>query len=74
MSIQYHPLVFYMALVAAVELAFWLVAKAAKNPRYYLGHIDWFIYIGVAITVVNWAVKNYMLVFRGVDLLPPWPL
>jgi hypothetical protein len=29
------------------------------------------ILIGVGIVMVNWFFKNYMLVVKGVDLLPP---
>ena len=31
------------------------------------------VYTGAAIALVNWVYKNYMLVVRGVDLLPLWP-
>jgi hypothetical protein len=32
-----------------------------------------FVYIGVGIILANWMFKNYMLVFRGIDLIPLWP-
>ena len=44
-----------------------------ENPRYYLGHEKLLVYTGAAIALVNWVYKNYMLVVRGVDLLPLWP-
>ena len=69
LSIRYHPLVAYMAVVLTAEL----VSRAAKNPRYYLGHEKLLVYTGAAIALVNWVYKNYMLVVRGVDLLPLWP-
>ncbi len=72
LSIQYHPLVAYMAAVMLVELVSWVISRAAKNPRLYLGHVMAFVYGGVAIILVNWIFKNYMLVARGVDLLPQW--
>lgn len=72
LSIQYHPLVVYMAVVLTVELASFALSRAVKNPRYYLGHEHMFIYLGVAIAMANWLYKNYMLVVRGVDLLPLW--
>lgn len=74
LSFQYHPLVLYMAAVVTVELLSLAVSRVAKNPRYYLGHENMFVYMGAAIAVVNWLYKNYMLVVRGVDLLPLWPL
>ncbi len=72
LSIQYHPLVAYAAAVILIELVSWGISRAAKNPRWYLGHITGFVYGGVAIIMVNWIFKNYMLVARGVDLLPQW--
>ena len=69
LSIRYHPLVAYMAVV----LTSFGVSRAAKNPRYYLGHEKFLVYTGAAIALVNWVYKNYMLVVRGVDLLPLWP-
>lgn len=73
LSIQYHPLVAYMAVVLTAELVSFGVSRAAKNPRYYLGHEKLLVYTGAAIVLVNWVYKNYMLVVRGVDLLPMWP-
>ena len=68
---SYHPLVAYMAAVLAAELLSFLASKAAKNPRYYLGHEVLFAYIGGIILLINWLYKNYMLAVKGIDLLPP---
>ena len=70
LSIRYHPLVAYMAVVLTAELVSFGVSRAAKNPRYYLGHEKFLVYTGAAIALANWVYKNYMLVVRGVDLLP----
>lgn len=72
MSFQYHPLVLYTAVVMAAEVASYTVSRVLKKPRWYLGHEKLFIYIGAGIVVVNWIYKNVMLVFFGIDLLPPW--
>lgn len=72
MSLQYHPLVPYMAAVILLELASLGIAKATKNPRWYLGHETLFVYIAAGIIVVNWIGKNVLLVFFGIDLLPAW--
>ena len=69
MSIQYHPLVFYAAAVAAVEFVTWTAAKLSGKPGIYPGHGKFFIWLGVALTVVNFVVKNVLLVGFGVDLL-----
>lgn len=71
LSLSYHPLVAYMAAVLAAELLSFLASKAAKNPRYYLGHEVLFAYIGGIILLINWLYKNYMLAVKGIDLLPP---
>ena len=73
MSFQYHPLVLYMAAVILAEVVSFGIARATKNPRWFLGHVLGFVYIGVGIILANWIFKNYMLVFQGVDLIPPWP-
>lgn len=68
-SIQYHPLVVYMAVAASAEFVTWLAAKISGRSELYLGHGTCFIYLGIAVTVVNWIVKNVLLVGFGVDLL-----
>lgn len=69
-SIQYHPLVFYVIFMACVELISWLVARVSGNRRWFLGHGEWLVYIGIAITAVNWIVKNVLLLGFGIDLMP----
>lgn len=69
-SIQYHPLVLYMAAVFLLEVASYALSKCLHRPKLHVKRYMLFIYIGVAVVVVNWLVKNYMLVVRGVDLLP----
>ena len=71
LSIQYHPLVFYTALMAVVEFVGYWLAKKLRRPGLYLGRYGLVVSVGVAIVLVNWIFKNYMLVGRGVDLLPP---
>lgn len=75
-SLQYHPLVLYGALIVAAELAaYWIAGRrgrvrdvSASFRRY-----EWEVLIGTVILVLNWILKNYMLVFRGVDLLAERP-
>ena len=68
-SIQYHPLVFYMAAVAAVELVRLAVNLAKKRPVGYEKRHEMLVWIGVAIILANWGIKNYMLAVKGIDLL-----
>lgn len=68
-SIQYHPLVVYMAVVVTAEFITWLAAKISGRSELYLGHGTCFIYLGIAVTAVNWIVKNVLLLGFGIDLL-----
>lgn len=68
-SFVYHPLVLYTVLVVAAEAVSAIIAKRAGKPEYYLGHENLFIYIGAGIILVNWIVKNVLLVGFGIDLL-----
>lgn len=69
-SIQYHPLVFYMAVITAAEFLSYGAARVTKRPELHLKRYDMFVYIGVVIIIINWIFKNYMLVVKGIDLLP----
>ncbi len=68
-SFVYHPLVLYTVLVVAAEAITALAAKKTGKAGYYLGHENLFIYIGAGIILVNWIVKNVLLVGFGIDLL-----
>lgn len=72
MSFQYHPLVIYAVLVILLELATWAAAKVFHRPSLHIRRYNLFLLIGAGLIVGNWVYKNYMLVFGGVDLLPPF--
>lgn len=69
-SFRYHPLVPYAAAVIGLELLTALIARWTKNPRWYLGHEKFFLYLAIGIVAVNWIFKNYMLAVHGIDLMP----
>lgn len=69
-SLQYHPLVFYTAVVVLVEAGSAVIARKTGKPERYLGHEKLLLYLGVGIILLNWIVKNYLLVAKGIDLLP----
>lgn len=69
-SFSYHPLVPYIAFAVLLILASWIVSKLWKRPGWRLRRYDILTYIGVAIVVVNWVWKNYMLVAKGIEMLP----
>lgn len=70
MSFQYHPLVLYTAAVVLLEMASWGASRILHRPQLHIRRYNVFILIGAGIVVANWFYKNYMLVFRGMDLLP----
>ncbi len=70
-SIRYHPLVFYTTVVAVLEAGGYWLAKRTGRSWLYIGRYGLMASVGVAITLANWIFKNYMLVVRGIDLLPP---
>ena len=70
MSFQYHPLVLYAVFILFLEM---ILRTAVKRQMFSmdLRKADRiFILTGAALTAANWIFKNYMLVFKGVDLLP----
>lgn len=70
LSLQYHPLVLYGAVIVVLEAGSAVLMKLTKGRISYLGHETLFVYIGIGIVLVNWIVKNVMLVGFGIDLLP----
>lgn len=68
-SLQYHPLVLYTSAVVCLEVISAVIAKRTGKPEYYLGHEKALIYLGVGIILLNWVVKNYLLLAKGIDLL-----
>lgn len=73
LSFFYHPLVLYCAVIAAWFAVSYLLYWRTKNPKYRLFLDTKYIYVGVGITVVNFLIKNYFLLARGLDLLEQLP-
>lgn len=69
-SIQYHPLVAYMAAIVTIELVRLIFDKAQKRFTGYQKRYEMFVWIGVVVILVNWGIKNYWLAVKGIDLLP----
>ena len=67
-SIQYHPLVFYMAVMILIEFATYALSRVLHRPELHLKRYNLLVYIGIAVILVNWAVKNILLL-NGIDLL-----
>lgn len=71
MSVQYHPLVLYTVIAVLAEVIIRFLSKKRKHPLDHKKRERILILIGDAIVVINWIFKNYMLVAKGIDLLPP---
>lgn len=70
MSVQYHPLVLYTVIVLLMELIIRLICKNGKHPVNHRKRERVLVLIGVVILLANWIFKNYMLAYKGIDLLP----
>ena len=69
-SLFYNPIVLYGAAVLAAEAGTWILAKVLKKPRLYLARYSWFVLIGCLILAANCIFKNYMLLAKGIALIP----
>lgn len=69
-SLYYHPLVPYMAAVLAAEGLLWLRARKKGRREELKRPYETEIYVGMVIALVNWAVKNWVLVVWGRHLIP----
>lgn len=72
-SFFYHPLIIYVVLVFVVFAFSWFIHEKTKNPKFRLHFDNKYAYIGIGIIVINFVVKNYLLVFEGIDLLSALP-
>ncbi|ADL03247.1 DUF2752 domain-containing protein [Lacrimispora saccharolytica] len=70
MSFQYHPLVLYACFVFFMELILRTAFQGKLTSADHRKRDRIWILAGAAITAANLIFKNYMLVFKGVDLLP----
>lgn len=69
-SIQYHPLVLFIAVIMLTIGINVGLAKVAGKKKWHSRHKKVVIAIAVIIVLINWCWKNYMLIAHGIDLLP----
>ena len=48
----------------------WQGKENQTGPARFLGHYEIEVYVGIGITLVNWAVKNWVLLVMGVRMIP----
>ena len=72
-SFLYHPVLIYCAIITVIFAVSYLIYWKTKNPRYRLYLHNTYVYIGAGIIVINFVVKNYLLVAKGIDVLAMLP-
>ncbi len=72
-SILYHPLILYCVMVAFIFAISYIIYWKTKNPKFRLYLDDQYVYVGIGIIVINFVVKNYFLLAKGIDLLGNLP-
>ena len=72
-SFLYHPFILYMVILAVIFAVSYLLYMKTKNPKFRLCFDNKYAYIGIGIIVINFILKNYVLVIEGVDLLSVLP-
>lgn len=68
-SALYHPFVIYCAAVGLVFAVSYVIYWKTKKPAFRLYLENGFLYAGLAILAINFVVKNYFLIVKGIDLL-----
>lgn len=68
-SIQFHPFVLYIAVVFVAQMVSRILVRVVHNGKPEARHLEVFAYIGIGIILINFLVKNYMLLIKGIDLL-----
>ncbi len=73
LSFFYHPLVLYIAVVAVFYIASHALSFVTKKPGFRKDPGSAFVNAALVIIVINFLVKNYFLIFRGIDILEMLP-
>lgn len=68
-SFLYHPFVLYCAVFYILFMVKGIWACIFNNDRGYMKFRMWYVYVGVAVLLGQFFLKNYLLVICGVDLL-----
>lgn len=68
-SFIYNPTVLYTVIATFIFFAFVVKYKISGRRLNKDKIILPMLYIGVVIMLLNWVVKDWFLVFRGIDLL-----
>ena len=70
---MYHPVVPYCALVGIWFVVSNLIWKKTGNPKFRLEFTNRYVYVGIGIILLNFIVKNFMILVMGIDPLAMLP-
>ena len=73
LSFLYHPVVPYMASVAVWAAVSWILYFATGNRRFRPELDDRIAYAAAGIVILNFIIKNGLLVFAGIDVIGRLP-
>lgn len=68
-SFHYHPVVVYTAVCLLVLLVTYGISRYLHTNKYRIYRYERFAYVGMGIVFINWGIKNYYLIVKGIDLL-----
>lgn len=72
-SLYFHPFVLYIVAMAAAETAFWIdgqLRPSAKKTFGFSRRIRRWAIGALTVVLINWIVKNAVLIFFGIAMLP----
>ena len=68
-SLYFHPVVPYCAVIYAVFMVRGTIAFITKEKYHYMKYSDIYVYIAVAIIIIQFIIKNYLLIAKGIRLI-----
>lgn len=73
LSFLYHPLVLYTAVVAGWFAVSYILYFLTGNRKFRLELDDRYAYVAGGIVILNFIIKNGLLVFAGIDVIGRLP-
>ena len=68
-SFIYNPIILYMLISTFIFFVFVVKYKISGKHLNKDKIVLPMLYIGIAVMILNWIVKDWFLIFRGIDLL-----
>ena len=76
-SLYFHPFVLYMTVVIGLESCIWLYKRfrpyrhgKVSQKEAFLRRYRWWAIGGLTVVLINWIVKNGVLIIWGIELMP----